>query len=141
MNHAFRKRRMLNVNTTAAAVVVESAPLWVVADMVQAGRFDVVLVLNEDQTVLGLVRRDAVMRLSPRLPEAPVRMLPMQRVVEVPAAISLLDARELLEDETVDGLLIEKSVLQGWSVLLREDVLAEDSLVNEDTGPITALTA
>lgn len=132
---------MLNVNTTAAAVVVESAPLWVVADMVQAGRFDVVLVLNEDQTVLGLVRRDAVMRLSPRLPEAPVRMLPMQRVVEVPAAISLLDARELLEDETVDGLLIEKSVLQGWSVLLREDVLAEDSLVNEDTGPITALTA
>ncbi len=141
MNHAFRKRRMLNVNTTSAAVVVESAPLWVVADMVQAGRFDVVLVLNEDQTVLGLVRRDAVMRLSPRLPEAPVRMLPMQRVVEVPAAISLLDARELLEDETVDGLLIEKSVLQGWSVLLREDVLAEDSLVNEDTGPITALTA
>lgn len=132
---------MLNVNTTSAAVVVESAPLWVVADMVQAGRFDVVLVLNEDQTVLGLVRRDAVMRLSPRLPEAPVRMLPMQRVVEVPAAISLLDARELLEDETVDGLLIEKSVLQGWSVLLREDVLAEDSLVNEDTGPITALTA
>lgn len=118
---------MLNVSPTSAAVVVESAPLWVVSDMVQAGRFEVVLVLNEDQTVLGLVRRDAVLRLAPRLPEAPVRMLPMQRVLEVPESTPIADARVLLADESVDALLIEKSVLQGWSVLLRESVLGEEA--------------
>ena len=64
-------------------MVVESAPLWVVADMVQAGRYEVVLVLSENQSVLGLVRSDAVLRLSPRLPEAPVRMLPLQRALVV----------------------------------------------------------
>ncbi len=122
---------MLNVSATSAAVVVESAPLWVVADMLQAGRFEVVLVLNEDQTVLGLVRRDAVMRLAPRLPEAPVRMLPMQRVVEVAESTSLPEARAVLNDETIDALLIEKSMLQGWSVLLRASVLGEASLAPE----------
>lgn len=122
---------MLNVSATSAAVVVESAPLWVVADMLQAGRFEVVLVLNDDQSVLGLVRRDAVMRLAPRLPEAPVRMLPMQRVVEVAESTSLVEAREVLSDETIDALLIEKPMLQGWSVLLRAAVLGEESLAPE----------
>ena len=111
-------------SSTSAAVVVESAPLWVVADMVQAGRYDVVLVLNEDQAVLGLVRSDAVLRLSPRLPEAPVRMLPLQRVVEVKDTMTLQDARRLLEDDSVDALLIEKPLMQGWIVLMRDDVLA-----------------
>lgn len=112
-------------SSTSAAVVVESAPLWVVADMVQAGRYDVVLVLAEDQTVLGLVRSDAVLRLSPRLPEAPVRMLPLQRVVEVHESISLTEAREILTTQDVDALLIEKPMLQGWIVLLRDSVLTE----------------
>lgn len=112
-------------SSTSAAVVVESAPLWVVADMVQAGRYDVVLVLAEDQTVLGLVRSDAVLRLSPRLPEAPVRMLPLQRVVEVHESISLIEAREILTTQDVDALLIEKPMLQGWIVLLRDSVLTE----------------
>lgn len=122
---------MLSVAPTAAAVVVESAPLWVVADMVQAGHFEVVLVLSEDQNVLGLVRRDAVLRLAPRLPEAPVRMLPMQRVLEVDPNTSLAEARGVLADDAVDALLIEKSVLQGWSVLLRENVLGGDEPVFE----------
>lgn len=130
---------MLRVAPTAAAVVVESAPLWVVADMVQAGHFEVVLVLNEDQSVLGLVRRDAVLRLAPRLPEAPVRMLPMQRVTEVEPTITLAEARVVLADETFDALLIEKSVLQGWSVLLRENVLGGDEPVFDAS--LTALTA
>ena len=112
-------------SSTSAAVVVESAPLWVVADMVQAGRYDVVLVLNEDQAVLGLVRSDAVLRLSPRLPEAPVRMLPLQRVLEVKDTMTLADAQRLLEDDSVDALLIEKPLMQGWIVLMRDDVLGE----------------
>lgn len=110
---------------TTAAVVVESAPLWVVADMVQAGQYDVVLVLNEDQSVLGLVRTDAVLRLSPRLPQAPVRMLPLQRVIEVKAGVTADEARRLLADETIDALLIEKPLLQGWTVVLRDAVMGE----------------
>ena len=112
-------------SSTSAAVVVESAPLWVVADMVQAGQYDVVLVLNEDQAVLGLLRSDAVLRLSPRLPEAPVRMLPLQRVLEVKDTVTMDEARLLLEDETLDALLIEKPMLQGWIVLLRDNLMAE----------------
>lgn len=116
---------MLTTASTSAAVVVESAPLWVVADMVQAGRYDVVLVLDESQSVMGLVRSDAVLRLSPRLPEAPVRMLPLQRVMEVKDTLTLDEARLLLEDDGVDALLIEKPMLQGWIVLLRDAVLAD----------------
>lgn len=116
---------MLNVNEAAVVVVVESSPLWVVADMLNAGRFDVVLVLKEDQQVMGLVRCDAVLRLAPRLPEAPVRMLPLQRVVEVPRDATLEHARGVLTDVTVDALLIEKSVLEGWRVVLRDAVLTE----------------
>jgi hypothetical protein len=116
---------MLTTGSTSAAVVVESAPLWVVADMVQAGRYDVVLVLDEAQAVMGLVRSDAVLRLSPRLPEAPVRMLPLQRVMEVKDTVTLSEARLLLEDDGLDALLIEKPMLQGWTVLLRDALLAE----------------
>ena len=117
---------MLGTGSSAsAAVVVESAPLWVVADMVQAGQYEVVLVLKEDQSVLGLLRSDAVLRLSPRLPEAPVRMLPLQRVVEVKASVSLREARQILQDDTIDALLIEKPLLQGWTVMLRDTVLSE----------------
>ena len=117
-------------SSASAAVVVESAPLWVVADMVQAGQYEVVLVLNEDQAVLGMLRCDAVLRLSPRLPEAPVRMLPLQRVVEVKASLSLWEARQILKDHTVDALLIEKPMLQGWIVMLRDTVLSgSDQLV------------
>lgn len=93
--------------------------------MVQAGQYDVVLVLNEDQAVLGLLRSDAVLRLSPRLPEAPVRMLPLQRVLEVKDTVTMDEARLLLEDETLDALLIEKPMLQGWIVLLRDNLMAE----------------
>lgn len=93
--------------------------------MVQAGQYEVVLVLNEDHAVLGLLRTDAILRLSPRLPEAPVRMLPLQRVMEVKDSMTLEEARTLLEDHTLDALLIEKPLLQGWTVLLRDAVLAE----------------
>ena len=67
-----------------------------------------------------------MLRLSPRLPEAPVRMLPLQRVMEVKESLSLREARELLQDdEGVDALLIEKPMLQGWIVLLRDAVLQD----------------
>lgn len=114
--------------STSAAVVVESAPLWVVADMVQMGRYEVVLVVSEDQAVMGLLRADAVLRLAPRLPEAPVRMLPLQRVIEVKEDVTLGEARHLLHDDaSIDALLIEKPLLQGWVVLLRDALLTHDA--------------
>lgn len=116
---------LLSSDASTAAVVVESAPLWVVADMVQAGHYQVVLVLNEDQTVMGLLRSEAVLRLSPRLPEAPVRMLPLQRVVEVKDTVTLSEARQLLVESDIEGLLVEKPLLQGWVVMLRDAVLAQ----------------
>ncbi len=115
---------MLSSNALLPAVVVESAPLWVVSDMLQAGRFEVVLVLKEDESVLGLVRRDAVLRLAPRLPEAPVRMLPLQRVVEVSSSATVHEVRAALADESVDAVVIEKSVLEGWSVVFRDSLEA-----------------
>ncbi len=114
---------MITGPSASAAVVVESAPLWVVADMVRAGNYDVVIVLADDQSVRGMVRSDAVLRLSPRLPEAPVRLLPLQSVVEVPATITLADAQALLSSGRFDALLVEKLGQEGWTVLLRDDVL------------------
>jgi hypothetical protein len=107
--------------TTPAAVVVESAPLWVVSDMVQSGQYEVVIVLSEDEEVLGLLRRDAVLRLAPRLPQAPVRMLPLQRALEIEPGTSLSEARALFEmDGEIEALLVEKPMMQGWGVVLRE---------------------
>ena len=51
-------------------------------------------------------------------------MLPLQRVLEVKDTMTLQDARRLLEDDSVDALLIEKPLMQGWIVLMRDDVLA-----------------
>lgn len=111
---------MLNVESTPAVVVVESAPLWVVADMVQNGRYQAVIVLSEDDEVLGLIRRDAVMRLAPRLPEAPVRMLPLLRALEIDPRTSSDEARQVFATTEAEALLIEKPMMQGWVVILRE---------------------
>lgn len=109
---------------SSAAVVVETAPLWVVADMVEAGRFEVVLVMSEAESVLGLLRRDAVLRLAPRLPEAPVRMLPLQKVIEVTSSISPDEAQVLFGDGSIDGLVVERQGPTQCSVVTREDFLS-----------------
>lgn len=106
--------------TAPAAVVVDTAPLRVVADMVRAGGFEVVLVLDASQAVLGLLRADAVLRLASRLPEAPVRLLPLQKVLTVRDGITPDEVTLLLRDEAINALLVEKPLLQGWSVLTRE---------------------
>ena len=108
----------------SAAVVVDTAPLRVVADMVRAGSFEVVLVLDASQAVLGLLRADAVLRLASRLPEAPVRLLPLQKVVTVRQNITPAEASRLLRDEAVNALLVEKPLLRGWSVMTREGLQA-----------------
>ena len=108
---------------TSAAVVVDTAPLKAVAEMVRAGDYTVVLVVDAKQNVLGLVRSDAVLRLAVRLADAPVRLLPLQKVITVKAGITAFEAKVLLQDEDVNALLIEKPLMRGWTVLTREEVL------------------
>lgn len=103
-----------------AAVVTETAPLGAVANMVEAGQYDAVVVLGaEDHAVLGVLLRDAILRLSPRLPEAPVRLLPLQRAGSVGPELSVQEAESLLDRGDLDVVLMEQRSDQSWSVLLR----------------------
>lgn len=102
-------------STANATTVVDSAPLWVVADMVKAGSFEVVLVVTEDQHLLGMLRADAILRLAPRLPEAPVRLLPLQKVAQIEAWHQATNA---LSDGEVEAVAL--GIGGFWSVMLRE---------------------
>ncbi|MFZ5442758.1 MAG: hypothetical protein ACOZQL_22300 [Myxococcota bacterium] len=100
----------------SATTVVETAPLWVVADMVKAGQFDAVLVVTEAQELLGMVRADAVLRVAPRLPEAPVRLLPLQKVARIEAWANAPEV--LAKDDEVEGVAL--GIGGFWSVMFRE---------------------
>ncbi len=106
----------------SAAVVVESAPLWVVWDMVNAGNYDLVVVVRGNGAVCGVVRRGVIERLAPRLPEAPVKMVPMRRALTVASTTALRDALTLLGDDDVEALLLERPDSQTFSVLLRDEL-------------------
>lgn len=101
----------------SAAVVVESAPLWVVWDMVTAGRYDLVVVVQENGVVRGVVPRDAVERLATRVPEAPVKMVPMQRALVVSAMTPLPDALALLGRDDIGALLLERPGSREFTAL------------------------
>ena len=110
---------MLNA-PSLAAVVAETAPLGAVAAMVKAGEYDAVIVLGaEDHEVLGVLFRDAILRLSPRLPEAPVRLLPLQKAGAVSPDLSVQEAESLLNRGEIDVVLMEQRSERSWSVLLR----------------------
>lgn len=102
-----------------AFVVTETAPLRVVAAMMEAGDYHAVLVRAEDGETLGVLLRDAVLRLAPRLPEAPVRLLPLQKLSALGPQLSVTDAEALLDDGEVMAVLVEQQNEQSWSVLLR----------------------
>ncbi|MFO0593995.1 MAG: hypothetical protein U0228_01790 [Myxococcaceae bacterium] len=89
------------------------------AAMMEAGQYDAVVVFSDDEEVLGVLLRDAVMRLSPRLPEAPVRLLPLQRTRALGPDLSHADAEALIEGGEIDAVLVEQLGAQRWSVLLR----------------------
>jgi hypothetical protein len=48
-------------------------------------------------------------------------MLPLQRALEIEPGTSLSEARALFEmDGEIEALLVEKPMMQGWGVVLRE---------------------
>lgn len=103
-----------------AAVVTETAPLRAVAAMMEAGQYEAVVVLTEQKEVLGVVLRDAVLRLSPRLPEAPVRMLPLSKTAAVAPGMPIELAESMMEDGQFDAVVLDHTNDQRWSVLLRQ---------------------
>lgn len=106
----------------SAAVVVESAPLWVVWDMVTAGRYDLVVVVQENGALRGVVPKDAVERLAARVPEAPIKMVPMQRALVVSAVTPLPDALALLGRDDVGALLLERPGSREFTALTRNEL-------------------
>lgn len=117
-----RRMQLSELPNLSAAVVVESAPLWVVWDMVNAGQYDLAVVVRANGAVWGVVRRDAIQRLAARVPEAPVKMVPMRRALEISSATALHDALALLGDDDIEALLLERPGTQTYSVLLRDQL-------------------
>ena len=86
--------------------------------MLEAGEYGAVVVIGtEGQQVLGALMRDAVMRLSPRLPEAPVRLLPLQRVGSM-ATLDRQSAETMLDQGELGLVVIGEETESCWSVLL-----------------------
>jgi hypothetical protein len=102
------------------AAVVDSAPLWVVADMIEAGQYAAVLVLRGEDAVRGLVMAGTVKRLAARLPEAPVRMVPMAPVLEVASATPVAIARLRLDSGACEALVFTSPDGRGWRAVWRE---------------------
>ncbi|MFT3709785.1 MAG: hypothetical protein QM817_19320 [Archangium sp.] len=100
-------------------MVTETAPLRAVAAMMEAGEYQAVIVITEEKEMLGVLLRDAVMRLSPRLPEAPVRMLPLQKAATVAPGMPIELAESMIEDGEFEAVVLDRQSDQSWSVLLR----------------------
>ncbi len=58
--------------------VAASAPLWAAAEIVSAGSFDVVVVVDVDGNALGFVLADSVTRVAARFSTAPIGMLGLE---------------------------------------------------------------
>jgi hypothetical protein len=107
------------------AQVLETTPVRVVADMVRAGSLEFVVVMVPGEPLRGVVRGDAVLRVSQRTPDAPVGLLPTLGVVQVLSSTRLVDAVRLASQPHVGALLsIEES---GWWVVSRDDLMTVTS--------------
>lgn len=108
----------------SSTTVVDSAPLWVVCDMLNAGGYELAVVVNAAGAVRGVVPRDVVERLSARVPEAPMKMVPMRRALVISSETSMRDAVALLSNDDVEALLLERSGARGFTALVRDDLPA-----------------
>lgn len=117
--------QLRDVPVVASAVVNETTPLRVVADMVRGGGLEVVLMEDlEGGGLRGVVPGDSVLRMAARIPEAPLRLMPTQYVMEVPPLLTLLDALELVSAPDVAALALPAE--HGWTVVLREGLTSLD---------------
>jgi hypothetical protein len=117
-----------DIPEAVSAMVAETTPLRVVANMVRGGALDVVLMRETEGRLRGVVRGDSVLRLAARIPEAPVGLLPIQCVIEVTPFTPLLEALRLVSNEDIAGLALPNGT--SWRVVLREGLapLTDESL-------------
>lgn len=121
-----RRMELPDLPNHSATTVVDSAPLWVVCDMLRAGGYELAVVVNDVGAVRGVVPRDAVERLSARVPEAPMKMVPMRRALVISSETTMRDAISLLSNDDVEALLLERSGARGFTALVRDDLPATE---------------
>lgn len=104
----------------SAVAVSDSTPLWVLDDMLKHGRHQLALVLTDTGRVLGLLRREVVLRFAERLPEVPVRLLPVEKVYRFSPAAEEAELQRALSDEEIVAFAEQHA--REWKITLRENV-------------------
>jgi predicted transcriptional regulator len=106
---------------TATAAVSETTSLHEVADLVRRDELEVVMV-TAGPVVRGLVHAHHVLRMVGRMPDAPLGLLPSERLVQVKPCMTLVDAMRAVNSVDVAGLAVEQQ--GGWSVVTRAQLVS-----------------
>jgi predicted transcriptional regulator len=106
---------------TATAAVSETTSLREVAELVRRDELEVVMVTS-GPALRGLVQAHQVLRLVGRMPDAPVGLLPSERLVQVKPCMTLVDAMRAVNSVDVGGLAVEQA--HGWSVVTRTQLVS-----------------
>lgn len=102
----------------SAVAVSDSTPLWVLDDILEHGRHQLALVLTDTGQVLGLLRREVVIRFAARLPEVPVRLLPVEKVYRFSPTAEEAELKRALSDEQIVAFAEQHA--REWKITLRE---------------------
>lgn len=103
----------------SAVAVSDSTPLWVLYDILKHGRHHLALVLTDTGRVLGLLRREVVLRFADRLPEVPVRLLPVEKVYRLAPGAEEAELERALGDEQIVAFAEQHA--REWKITLREN--------------------
>lgn len=104
-----------------ALAVSDSTPLWVLDDILKHGRHQLALLTDTGQ-VLGLLRREVVVRFAERLPEVPVRLLPVEKVYRFSSDAEEAELQRAMSDDQIVAFAEQHS--REWKITLREKLEA-----------------
>jgi hypothetical protein len=109
----------------SAIAVSDSTPLWVLDDILKHGRHQFALVLTDTGQVLGMLRREVVIRFADRLPEVPVRLLPVEKVYRFSPTAEAAEFERAMSDAEVVAFAEQHAA--EWKITLRENVSRSQS--------------
>lgn len=104
----------------SAIAVSDSTPLWVLDDILKHSSHQFALVLTETGQVLGLLRREVVLRFADRLPEVPVRLLPVEKVFRFSPDSEAGELQRAMSDAEVVAFAEQHA--HEWKITLRENL-------------------
>ncbi|MFT3713912.1 MAG: hypothetical protein QM817_40140 [Archangium sp.] len=104
----------------SAIAVSDSTPLWVLDDILKHSSHQYALVLTETGHVLGMLRREVVTRFAERLPEVPVRLLPVEKVFRFSPDSEAAEFQRAMSDEEVVAFAEQHA--REWKITLRENL-------------------